>query len=527
MNDIPPGSGWLRRLTIGHRPALVAILLFAVFHGWFGVRYHTVVELGSGVAENDGFVFRADKFRQGHVPRDGFRPLLYPLLAAGVGSMVDDTFVGGRTVSQLGTLLYLWFAYFTVYQCFGRRLGWLVLAACMLNFYTVRYGVHVATDMLFAGFALGCVSACIRAFPMRRWRGVAPVAAWFALACFTRYAAVALVPVAAIALGGSRIPGWKERAGRLALCAGLSFLFLVPHFCLTYKVFGNPFYERNIANVRQKVFGNRALGEAAAGKPMTRRVLENPTRPVTAAAPRLAKLARERMGRTISNEHGGLAVAYTVLMGIGLLLLCRRLNGPRFVWLSFAALYVAMIALALFTKRRMLLPVVPAAYALAFYPFTVPFPHAWMRGIRLSRGWVAVPIAILLVLQVSNWPALALEFVDNHPVEELEALMQLGEEYGDDVVILSTFAFAELYVDYGYHYLSHPRMSERGGNVARYYARLAGDLKRTRADFLYIGHKTRGAAPRQLAEGVPPVPYLVLERRTAVYTLLRVIDSEL
>ena len=68
----------------------LALLLF----GWLG---HPIPAIG---AELDGYVAAADLILAGHLPRDPFRPMLFPMLTAGIGWVIGDVFVATKMISS-------------------------------------------------------------------------------------------------------------------------------------------------------------------------------------------------------------------------------------------------------------------------------------------------------------------------------------------------------------------------------------------------------------------------------------------
>src|SRR6478672_3309046 len=133
----------------GRRALLAAALLFLAL-ALFGARYHWVEE--AGTAERDGYVAQAEQILHGALPKDPFRPLLYPLLTAGLSFLVRDPFLAARLLSNLAAASLAWLAWTT-----GRRLagpapagtgGWaMALLAVNPNLWIL--GQHVTTDMLF------------------------------------------------------------------------------------------------------------------------------------------------------------------------------------------------------------------------------------------------------------------------------------------------------------------------------------------------------------------------------------------
>src|SRR5262249_27772415 len=81
-----------RRLALG--PALLLWLALALY----GQRVHWVEE--AGTAERDGYVGQAELLLAGSLPRDPYRPLLYPLLVAAVAPLAGGAFIAARLLSN-------------------------------------------------------------------------------------------------------------------------------------------------------------------------------------------------------------------------------------------------------------------------------------------------------------------------------------------------------------------------------------------------------------------------------------------
>ena len=96
----PPRRGRLltdRSDRLAAAAALALLLALALFGG----RYHWVEE--AGTAERDGYVAQAELLRGGSLPRDPYRPLLYPLLTAALAATGGSggAFTAARLLSNL------------------------------------------------------------------------------------------------------------------------------------------------------------------------------------------------------------------------------------------------------------------------------------------------------------------------------------------------------------------------------------------------------------------------------------------
>jgi len=140
--------------SAGSRRALFAAALLFLALALFGQRYHWVEE--AGTAERDGYVAQAEQILHGSLPHDPFRPLLYPLLTAGLSLVVRDPFLAARLLSNLAAASLAWLAWATGRRLAGPATGAWAMALLAVNPNLWILGQHVTTDMLFA--ALGAAA---------------------------------------------------------------------------------------------------------------------------------------------------------------------------------------------------------------------------------------------------------------------------------------------------------------------------------------------------------------------------------
>jgi hypothetical protein len=139
----------------------VLTIVFVLFLLLFGEKFHYIEAVGS--AEVDGYVSNAEVIRSGQIPSDPFRPLLYPILSAGLGELINDTFSGARAVSSISAGLLVLLTYELGRLCFNREVGLAACIAVLLNYNTIIHGLYVTTDMTFAALALLTLVFSVRA----------------------------------------------------------------------------------------------------------------------------------------------------------------------------------------------------------------------------------------------------------------------------------------------------------------------------------------------------------------------------
>jgi uncharacterized membrane protein len=185
--------------------ACMLIAGFVLFLILFGARFHTI-EIPES-AENDGYVVQADEIRAGSIPRDPYHPLLYQILSAGAGALLNDSFAGARAVSSLMAGLFLLMTYLVGRTYFGARIALFSVVALALNYNVITTGMDATTDMCFSALATAVLFFSLRAIERPGPASAVLLAFAFSLAYFTRYSAVFLVPAVVVALLAPSAPG--------------------------------------------------------------------------------------------------------------------------------------------------------------------------------------------------------------------------------------------------------------------------------------------------------------------------------
>lgn len=476
------------------RAALAALLLFAALAA-FGYRFHWVEE--AGTAERDGYVAQAEQILRGELPRDAFRPLLYPLLIAGVAKPGVPPFAAARLLSNLSAAALVWLAW-----AFGRRLGgtaagiWaFALAAVNPNVWIL--GQHTTTDMLFAALAAASLYAGLVYLESPSLKTAVAAGAFLGLAAFTRSNAVFLLPPLVVAwwLGDSR-----RRWGHLAALLAAAVVFLIPHWALRQAVFGSPFHDENWKNLAWKLHGYpdwSYLDRVPYGSALEV-VREDPLAVVHGG---VSELVRFFFGGGISQLFG--TWAHVLLLVAGVAVAFRRAASTRRLagWLLCAGgLFLTATAFAFFTWGRLLLLLLPIGYGLSVVSWLWP----WRAPGRVAQ---AVALALVALLAVKTFAFRLPAFIEHHPIREVAALRKLDASLPPGPALAGTSPFLGRYLERTYvdlpdafgREIAEPRL---------WYARVAPLLRRAGVAYLVAGPMDLRDRPPSLLAGPPPVPWL-------------------
>lgn len=479
-----------------HRWSWLAAGLLFLALALFGQRVHWVEE--AGTAERDGFVAQAEQILGGELPRDPYRPLLYPLLIAGAAKTGLPPFVAARLLSNLAAAALAWLAW-----AFGRRLGgtatgvWaFALTAVNPNLWIL--GQHASTDMLFAALAAATLYAGFVYLERPSWGAAVAAGACLGLAAFTRSNAPFLLPpllaawwLAPVAEGESR----RRHLGHLAALLALTVLLLIPHWALRNAVFGDPFHDENWKNLAWKLHGypDWSYLERVPYASALEVVREDPLAVVRGGF--------SELGRFLS---GGLPQlfgtwAHVLLLVLGIAVALRRRPLPT-KWLLFAGgLFLTAIAFAFFTWGRLLLFLLPIGCALSCVP--------WRRPPLRTRLATGVAIAFVGLLAVKTFGFRLPAFIERHPYQEVAALRRLDASLPSGQALAGTSPFLGRYL--GREYVDLP--DAFGAEIAEprlWYDRIAPLLRQTGVAYVVAGPADLRDRPPSLLGEASPVPWL-------------------
>lgn len=506
--------------------ALVLFLALAAF----GARFHWVEEAGS--AERDGYVAKAEQLMTGELPRDPFRPLLYPVLVAGAGLAGLDPFAAARLISNAAAAALVLLAFGFGRRAGGERAGLWAMGLTAVNPNLWILGQHVATDMLFAALAAAVLLAGLAYLQRPRVATALLAGALLGLAGFTRGTAVFLVPALLLAWWWA---GRSRRGGHLLAGGGAAFLLLLPHLWLRWRVFGDPFYSENFKNLAWKLYGYpdwsyldrvpfSSLGEV---------IRADPGRVLSGGLAELWRFADGGLSQLLGTG------VHAVLLVAGALLAwgwSRRDAG----WaLAGGAVALVATAFVFFTWGRLLLYLLPllnglGAAGLAFTARnSVGVLHAPPAEAgeepRERRRWAdALVLALVALLAVKTFGFRLPAFVAHHPYREVEVLRALDEEkdereVGEPLgcgsragalapgeVLAGVSPFLGRYLDHRYVYLPDA-FGEEVEDPALYFEHLEPLLERERVAYVVAAAVDLRQRPISLlgpgessAGGVPP-----------------------
>jgi len=506
----------------------------------FGARYHWVEEVGT--AERDGYVTQAEELLAGRIPEDPFRPLLYPLLTAGLTRLGLKPFAAARLLSNAAAVALVLLAW-----GFGRRLGgagrnglelglW-AAAATAVNPNLWILGQHVTTDMLFAALAGGCLLAALAYLERPRRSTAALVGLLYGAAAFTRGNALFLLPALALAAtlagAGDEKVGDTPRYGirrnlryrgrDVLLAVGCAVVALLPHWALRAAVFGDPFHDENWKNLAWKLHGYPDWS-------YLERVPYDGLWTVISDAPGavlrggLSELTRFVFGGGLSQLLGTPLHALLFAVGTAVTLTFRR---GRAGWLVFAlGSFLLALAIAFFTWGRLLLALLPAANALAFAALAGEPGEKLRRGLAdrfpgrraFSLRWLprltaiaALGLVGLLAVKTAFFRLPA--FIDHHPYTEVAVLQSLEDELSPGEALAGVTPYLGRYLTRPYVALPDAFR----GEIQRpelWFRKVRPRLEEAGVRFLVVGEQDLRDRPSSLlaplrdSDASSPVPWL-------------------
>jgi Dolichyl-phosphate-mannose-protein mannosyltransferase len=511
-------------MRAARRPLLAAALLFLAL-ALFGHRYHWVEE--AGTAERDGYVAEAELLLHGHLPHDPFRPLLYPLLTAGLSAVVRDPFTAARLLSNLAAAGLALLAWATGRRLAGPRAGAWAMTLLAVNPNLWILGQHVSTDMLFAALGAAALWAGLVYLESPGWRPALGAGLAFGLAAFTRGDALFLLPALflAWALAAGKEPEWRRRLWHLGAAAAVAGLVLLPHWALRQADFGDPFHDENWKNLAWKLHGypDWSYLDRVPYRGAWEVVREDPGAVLRGGVSELVRFAQGGIAQLLGTW------VHVLLFVVGAAWALRSRPRPA-GWLLFAgASFLAAAAFSFFTWGRFLLLLLPASYALAGSFLEDQGDGGLDRALRrhsLALGRWGPPLlagGLVLLLAVKTFGFRLPAFIGHHPYREVATLERLEGGLPPAAGLAGTSPFLGRYLHHPYLYVPDA-FGPEVGNPTLYYAKLARVLRGSGAVYLVVGEGDLRDRPAGLLGERAPVDWLrAVERRRGGVAVWRIV----
>lgn len=470
--------------------ALLITCLFVLFLVFWGWKAHPIETFGP---EIDHYVEFAASIREGVLPDKedphvALHPLLYAILTTGVSFIVPDIFTAAKLVSNLMAGVLLFASYTLGRYVFNRKVALIALLFMATNFHVIINGVLATSDITSAAFAATTLLCAVRVQMQKEMLiDTILLSLSFSLAYFTRYPLVSLLPTIGISIVFSTKHSGKLLVKTLMLFVFATLIFLTPYFLISWSIFGNPIYNENWKNVAFKVYGN--MDWSYFGRipfhGLAEVILHSPSAFLKAGVRELAKFVHSGISGLV-----GLPPILAGLFFTSSYTTLYSMRKTKLLLLSFFVIYALGISFTFFTSARVMLPVLSICYLL-IAEFLIEFDlKVHVKKFSLPPLFIFA-IALCIVKIGVMIPDLQ-TFIKWHPIHEVEAAIQLEEQYGKDIVVMGTCLhyIVQRHVNYDYkelHY-SFLRISrEEQQDLALYYQELYRILQETNSDYLLIG----------------------------------------
>jgi hypothetical protein len=462
----------------------------------------------------------AEQIRQGRLPRDPYRPMLYPLLTAAVGGLVGDCFVAGRLVSSAAAGVFLAVAALLVRRCFGGAVAVVTALFLAANGHVLVSGVQASTDMLFTALATIALWLAVRTAADPHRRNVVGLAAACAMAYWTRYTAVLLL-VPALGALWSAPTGGRGRWRRVALFAVAGTCFLTPHMVASVLSFGAPFHDQSWRNVALKHFGGMDYSriDQLPFSGLLPVLLHDPAAFARRSLSDLVGFGvRGAPGMLEGVEPAGWAgVTLALLAGAGVIAALRHARSPYWIVLAHAVLYVLAVCVLFVPIPRVVLVTLPAWYAAAAFALERSGGSSPVRRALASAAALALLAGVAL-----QAPATIRDFRARLPWAEVATARELNERASHPFRGLCTYG-AMWRIAPNFQFVPPPYGAE---DLAGYLQRLVAAADEARAEYILLGALALGPTDFARLSGASH-PRLELERRDADILVLRVKDVAL
>ena len=354
--------------------------------------------------ELDGYSLQAEKLLSAKWPRDVYRPALYVILSAVGGALLGNCFLAAKVISSLATGGLAWVSYRLGIRIGGTRAGLLACALCCSNSLVLPNGVLAATDMLFAlhfNVALLFLLRFLEQPSARRafWAGVALAVAWF-----TRYQAIALVPIMLTAVAArSDKSTIKPVAASLLLGTTLG---LVPHMTVSWLQFRRPFHDENWRNLALRHFGPEGDWSYLQDNPfdgLLSVLQHDPQRMLQNAAGELWGFLSSGLSQSMGLATSGMpAIVGPIFLAIGAWAAARTNRSATLFACATAASYTALACFAFYANSRFCLPLVPTSSIAVACALSAICSRALPLPAVREMAWRTLALALCLNSAVST-----------------------------------------------------------------------------------------------------------------------------
>lgn len=335
------------------RIAIIITIIFVVFLIILGWKYGSAEEPRDVAA-----------IRNGRLPQNVFHPLLYPILAGVTSILLHDILAGTQVVSSLMAGVFVFTTYLLGAKVVNKTVGLLCLLFTITNLHVIVFGVFPSTDMTGAAFIILTLFLCVYLITKKNAQAVILLGLAFSLAYFTRYQAMLLLPTILLALFFSSKASLKRFAIHLLVFLLSVGIFLSPHFVLTMKIFGRPFYDENWKNVAAKLYYDRSQQhhetylDKVPFDGLTETIMHSPETFIKSGIQELWLFLRFGVNNVV-----GLPPLLAGLFFIGGYLSLFSFSKEKLIAFSFGSVYVFVIAFMFFASyARLLLPILPVCY---------------------------------------------------------------------------------------------------------------------------------------------------------------------
>lgn len=399
--------------------------------------------------EYDAYHVMAERLVAGEWPRDVYRPPFYVLSTAALSFVFGSCFAAAKAISAMAAGATLYVVFRLGKACFSPSVGLVASLFFGLNPVVQQWAVSAASDALFTLMFTTCLWAVVVYQQAPSWRQAAVVGGTYALAWFTRYPAIALLPAIAFVMAGSfqRRPDWRHAGA----CAGAALVGLIPHMAISVAQFGKPFHDENWRNLALRHHGRENDWEYLYNNPFHSTwsvIAHDPGHVAENGLREFASIAESGLANMLFREVGEpWRLALLVLTGIGAL--CALVLRPRqsFVPALTAFAYVTLVSATFYGLNRILLPTLPqCCLALAFVFEVVGKAVARTGYARLGsvvRHSMTGALAFVVCLASG---AQFLVFLRHQHHELVAVVGELGREATGSLRVLSNFVFLERHV---------------------------------------------------------------------------------